>query len=126
MALNITEENLQFISQVHSKSTYAKKINKEETKINWNTDANEVLSHIHGLSPNPGAWFMYKKERIKILKAKISRENGKSGTVLDSNLTIACKSNAIQILELQRQGKNKQLTKEFLLGNKIFTGSVLI
>jgi methionyl-tRNA formyltransferase len=123
---NIINKNIKFINQVHSKASYAKKISKEETKINWNSDANEVLSHIHGLSPNPGAWFMYKKERIKVLKAKIAKENGKFGTVLDSNLTIACKSNAIQILELQRQGKNKQLVKEFLLGNKIFTGSILI
>ena len=115
-----------FIDQMHSEATYAKKIDKAEAKINWNLGANKVLSHIHGLSPSPGAWFEFENERFKILKAKISTLNGKSNSVLDENLTIACKSNSIQILELQRQGKNKQTTKEFLLGKKIGNGSILL
>jgi len=117
--------NLKFIDQDHSKATYAKKINKSETKINWNLDSNKVLAHIHGLSPNPGAWFEYQNERFKVLKAKISSINGNPSSVLDGNLTIGCKTNSIQILELQRQGKNKQTTKEFLLGKKIGNGSIL-
>ena len=103
-----------------------KKIDKSEAKINWNLDANKVLSHIHGLSPSPGTWFEFENERFKVLRAKISTLNGKSSSVLDENLTIACKSNSIQILELQRQGKNKQTTKEFLLGRKIGNGSILV
>ncbi len=117
--------NLKFIDQIHSKATYAKKINKDETKINWNLDATKVLAHIHGLSPSPGAWFKYKNERFKVLRAKVSSVNGKSGCTLDDNLTVACKSNSIEILELQRQGKNKQTAKEFLLGKKINDGSIL-
>ena len=115
-----------FIDQKHSEATYAKKIDKAEAKINWNLDANKVLSHIHGLSPSPGAWFEYENERFKVLRAEISTLNGKSSSVLDENLTIACKSNSVQILELQRQGKNKQTTKEFLLGKKIGNGSILV
>jgi len=114
-----------FIEQNHSEATYAKKINKNETKINWHLDASKVLAHIHGLSPSPGAWFEYEKERFKILKAKINPMNGKSGFVLDKNLTIACKSSSIQVLELQRQGKNKQTAKEFLLGKKISISTTL-
>ena len=52
--------------------------------------------------------------------------SGKPGTHLDENLTIGCKSNSIQILEIQRQGKNKQTTKDFLLGKKISKGAILI
>jgi len=115
-----------FIDQKHSEATYAKKIDKAEAKINWNLDANKVLSHIHGLSPSPGAWFEFENERFKVLRAKISTLNGKSSSVLDENLTIACKSNSVQILELQRQGKNKQTTKEFLLGKQIGNGSILV
>ena len=85
-----------------------------------------MLAHIHGLSPSPGAWFEFEGERFKILRAKISSENGKPGYVLDENLTIGCGSNSIQILELQRQGKSKQTTKEFLLGKKISKGSIII
>ena len=115
-----------FIDQKHSEATYAKKIDKTEAKINWNQDANKVLSHIHGLSPSPGAWFEFENERFKVLRAKISKLNGKFSSVLDENLTIACKSNSIQILELQRQGKNKQTTNDFLLGKKIGKGSILV
>jgi len=114
-----------FTDQAHGEATYAKKINKNETKINWNLDAEKVIAHIHGLSPNPGAWFQYKDERFKVLRVKKSSTIGKPGFVLDENLTIACKSNSIQIIELQRQGRNKQTTKEFLLGNKINNGSIL-
>jgi len=117
--------NLKFIGQIHSEATYAEKINKGETKINWSLDATKVLAHIHGLSPNPGAWFEYENDRFKFLRAKISTANGKAGCALDDNLTVACKSNSIKILELQRQGKNKQTAKEFLLGKKINSGSIL-
>ena len=114
-----------FVHQVHAESTYAKKIDKDETKINWNLDAEDVVAHIHGLSPNPGAWFEYKGYRFKVLRVKKYSISGKHGTVIDDNLTVACKSNSIQILELQKQGKNKQTVKEFLLGNKIIIGTNL-
>ena len=123
---SIENGNSKFVDQDASKATYAKKIDKNETKINWNKDANKVLAHIHGLSPNPGAWFEFDKERFKVLKAKASSENGKIGYVIDDNLTVGCKTEAIQILELQRQGKKKQTTKEFLLGKKITKGMILV
>ena len=122
---NIENNELKFKEQIETEATYAKKIDKKETKINWRLDANNVVRHIHGLSPNPGAWFEYEKERFKVLRVKEILKNGKSGYVLDQNLTVACKSNSIQILELQRQGKKKQTTKEFLLGKKINSGTLL-
>ena len=115
-----------FLDQDNSQATYAKKIEKNETKINWNMEAGKVLAHIHALSPTPGAWFELKNERYKILKAKISSANGKSGHILDDNLTVGCGTNSIEVLELQRQGKNIQTTKEFLLGKKINKGTILI
>ena len=125
-SLKTLETNsLKFIDQNNSEATYAKKIDKSETKINWNFDSKKVLAHIHGLSPNPGSWFEYEKERFKVLRAKTSTDKGKPGSVLDGDLTIGCKSNSIQILELQRQGRNKQTTKEFLLGKTISKGSIL-
>jgi len=123
---SIKNGNLKFINQDDSQATYAKKIDKNESKINWNRDANIVLAQIHGLSPSPGAWFEFNKERFKVLRATTSLAAGKPGYVLDKNLIVGCSSNSIQILELQRQGKNKQNTKEFLLGNKIEKGTILI
>tara|TARA_B100000029_G_scaffold223557_1_gene221521 strand:+ start:2569 stop:3489 length:921 start_codon:yes stop_codon:yes gene_type:complete len=114
-----------FVDQVHTEATYARKIDKTETKIDWNLEANKVIRHVHALSPNPGAWFEYKNERFKVLRAKKNTNSGKPGRVLDEKLTIGCKSDSIQILEIQRQGKNKQSVKEFLLGTKITSGSNL-
>ena len=108
-----------FIDQDEQKATYAKKINKEEGKINWDNSAENILAQINSLLPNPGAWFSFMGERYKILKASISEAEGEKGKVIDNNLTIACKSKSIKVNEIQRQGKNKQSTREFLLGSKI-------
>ena len=79
----IEKESPKFKNQIHSSATYAKKINKNETKINWNLDANIVLSHVHSLSPSPGAWFEYDNERYKVLKAKLSKAGGKPSLVIE-------------------------------------------
>ena len=114
-----------FIDQDEQKATYAKKINKEEGKINWDNSAENILAQINSLLPNPGAWFSFMGERYKILKASISEAEGEKGKVIDNNLTIACKSKSIKVNEIQRQGKNKQSTSEFLLGSKIKKETVL-
>ena len=108
-----------FVEQDHGKATYAKKINKEEAKIVWKEDAIKIIAKINGLYSNPGAWFLFQGERYKILKATLSDLKGQPGSVLDGNLTIACGDKSIKIQEIQRQGKSKQKTTEFLLGSKI-------
>ncbi|OUW48696.1 MAG: methionyl-tRNA formyltransferase [Candidatus Pelagibacter sp. TMED196] len=108
-----------FKEQNHKEATYAKKISKEEAKINWNQSAKIVLAKINGLNPNPGAWFNYKNERYKIWKAKIINTSGNPGTTVDEMLTVACAEQSIKILEIQKEGKSRQQTDQFLLGNKI-------
>ena len=122
----IRNKNLKFLDQDHLQATYAKKIDKNETRINWKENADKVLCHIHGLSPNPGAWFEFDKERYKVLRAQISPENGKPNHILDENLIVGCGSGSIKILELQRQGRNIQSAKEFLLGKKISKGMKVV
>ena len=119
---DIFEGKAIFKEQDHSKSTYAKKIEKNESKIIWEDSAEKVIGKINGLNPNPGSWFMFKGERYKILSAEISLANGKAGLVLNENLEVACGKNAIKILEIQRQGKKAQKSKEFLLGSSIKRG----
>ena len=111
-----------FQEQNHKEATYAKKISKEEAKINWNNPARTILAKINGLNPNPGAWFKYKNERYKVWKAKIVNTSGSPGTILDEMLTISCKEQSIKILEIQKEGKNRQQIDQFLLGNKINKG----
>jgi len=122
----LSAEKIEFKKQDDGKVTYAKKIIKDETRINWNLEADKIIAHIHGLSPSPGAWFEYKGDRFKVFKATKSSLSGKPGTVMNENLNVACKSNSIQILELQKQGKKKQTVKEFLLGYKIDKGIILV
>tara|TARA_Y100000590_G_scaffold403349_1_gene489964 strand:+ start:9632 stop:10531 length:900 start_codon:yes stop_codon:yes gene_type:complete len=122
---NLKNDKLEFKKQEDNKATYANKISKNETRINWNLKADKVVAHIHGLSPSPGAWFQHKGDRFKVFKASKYLATGKPGTAIDDNLNIACKSHSIKILELQKQGKNKQTAKEFLLGQKIKSGSIL-
>ena len=122
---NIENGEAKFLDQNHNEATYAKKITKNETKINWNLSSDKVISHIHGLSPNPGAWFQFKNERYKVIMVKKSNFKDKPGVVVDEKLTVACQSESIQILEIQREGKKRQAIKDLLLGGKIYKGSVL-
>ena len=118
----IEKGQAKFQEQNHRQATYAKKISKTEGQINWNENAQKVLAKINGLNPNPGAWFQYKKERYKVWKAKIVNENSDAGKTIDDKLTIACNEKSIKILEIQKEGKSRQLTDQFLLGNKIKQG----
>ena len=120
---DILEDKVKFINQDHSKATYAKKINKEESQIDWNDDVSKIIGKINGLSPSPGAFFSFNGERYKILKAVIGSGIGQVGEVISNQLEIACKSNkSIKILEIQRQGKKPQRISEFMLGSKIKKG----
>ena len=123
---NIIENKIQFIDQDHSEATYAKKIDKIEGKINWNNNGLTILGKINGLFPVPGAFFNFKGERYKILKAEIGNGVGKIGEVLNDKLEIACSnSQSIKVLEIQRQGKKSQKIGEFMLGSIIKKGSVI-
>ena len=99
---------------------------KTEGKINWKESAKKILAKINGLNPNPGAWFEYNQERYKIWKAEIVNKNNDPGKTLDNKLTIACGEQSIKILEIQKEGKNRQLTEQFLLGNEIKEGVSII
>jgi methionyl-tRNA formyltransferase len=90
--------------------TYAKKIDKAETKIDFTKSAVEVRNHIHGLSPFPGAWCILAASRVKILKAQAVDH------VMDDALTFACGSGAIKFLSLQREGKGVMDAVTFLRG----------
>ena len=121
----IIDGKAKFIDQNHKQATYAKKILKSEAKIDWKENAKSILAKINGLNPNPGAWFEYDNQRFKVWKAKIINEKNKVGTIINNNLTIACRDQSIQILQIQKEGKNRQSTEQFLTGNKINKGIIL-
>ena len=123
---DILEDKVTFSEQDHSKATYARKIDKKEGQLKWNDNAPNIIGKINGLFPIPGAFFNFKGERYKILKAEIGNGVGKMGEVLSDKLEIACNNNqSIKILEIQRQGKKPQKIGEFMLGSQIKKGSII-
>jgi methionyl-tRNA formyltransferase len=107
---------LQLKPQSEDGVTYAAKIDKAEARIDWTRPAREVLRHIHGLSPFPGAWAELENARVKILRCELANGTGAPGEVLDDHLTIACGEGAIRLIELQREGKARMQAADFLRG----------
>ena len=124
---DILSDKAKFVDQDHLKATYAKKIHKEESQIDWNEDASKIIGKINGLFPSPGASFNFNGERYKILKAEIGNGTGLVGEIISNQLEVACNNNqSIKILEIQRQGKRPQKISEFMLGSQIKKGSKLL
>ena len=121
----IESKAVKFIEQNDKDATYAKKIDKMETKIDWKDDAKIIIGKINAFSPSPGCWFKYQGVRVKIIDAKEVDASGTPGQIINKNFTIACSKNAIQILVLQKEGKKIMSAIDFLKGNEIEIGSKL-
>ncbi|TPK62868.1 methionyl-tRNA formyltransferase [Mesorhizobium sp. B2-4-19] len=123
---------LTFSAQVAEGVTYARKIDKSETRVDWTRPAAEVHNHLRGLSPFPGAWSEIdiggRMERLKLLRStlseglSLSEGLGESGGILDDRLTVACGAGAIRLVEVQRAGGKPAAASEFLRGAKIVKG----
>ena len=123
---NILDDKAKFIEQNHAQATYASKIQKLEGKIDWDENALNIIGKINGLYPVPGAFFIFKGERYKILKADIGNGIGNPGEVVSDYLEVACGNRqSIKIKEIQRQGKKPQNIGEFMLGSQIKKGSLI-
>ena len=105
--------------------TYAKKVLKEESRIDWTKSAREVDCLIRGLSPTPGAWTQASGERLKILFAAPEDRNGAAGEVLDDQLSIACGKGSVRLVHVQRAGKSVMTASELLRGFSLPQGSRL-
>ena len=123
---NILDDKAKFIDQNHAQATYASKIQKLEGRIDWDENALNIIGKINGLYPVPGAFFIFKGERYKILKADIGNGIGNPGEVVSDYLEVACgNGQSIKIKEIQRQGKKPQNIGEFMLGSQIKKGSLI-
>jgi methionyl-tRNA formyltransferase len=117
---------LQLTPQAATGATYAAKIDKNETRIDWTKPWNEVHNHCRGLSPFPGAWCeLAGAGRVKILRTTKGAGSGPPGQVLDDKLTVACGSGAVRLLQLQRAGKQPMGLDEFLRGTPLAPATVL-
>ena len=118
--------SLSLTPQPEQSVTYAAKIGKDETRIDWTRPWREVHNHIRGLSPFPGAWFEFGGMRVKALRSTKGEGTGASGTALDGSLTIACGDGAVRLVQVQRAGKQPMAAEEFLRGTKVDPGVRLV
>ena len=124
-ALGEIERGAKLTSQPAEGVTYAAKISKNETRIDWAKPWKEVHDHIRGLSPFPGAWFDLGGARIKALRSTKGDGKGKPGVALDEQLTIACGDGAVRLTQVQGEGRKAMSADEFLRGTPVKAGTQL-
>ena len=117
--------SLKLTPQPETGVTYATKISKDETRIDWSKPARQVHDNIRGLSPFPGAWCEIGGVRVKALRSTKGEGKGVAGTVLDDNLTIACGDGAVRLTQVQGAGRKAMSAEEFLRGTKVEAGARL-
>ena len=111
--------------------TYAAKVDKGETRLDFRRPAQEVHNRVRGLSPAPGAWFEAvhegRSERIKLLRTAVLAHAASAppGTILDDALSIACGEGAVRMLKVQRSGRKPMAAGEFLRGFPLGKGARL-
>jgi len=115
--------------QSEEEITYAKKVTKNEGRINWSAPARRLERKIRALEPWPGARFKFKGEQIKIFGSEVfeieSSSSVPAGTVIDDFLTILCGDGALRPIHLQRPGRKRLDLNQFLMGYKISKGDLL-
>jgi methionyl-tRNA formyltransferase len=129
-ALDAVESgSLVLVPQPLAGVTYAAKISKDETRIDWKRPWQEVHNRVRGLSPFPGAWSEIAANgapiRVKLLRTTRGEGSGAPGSVLDDALTVACGGGAVRILELQRAGRQAMNAADFLRGSPLGAGARL-
>lgn len=125
----IERGSLDFQAQSEDGVTYAHKLSKLESRIDWSKSANEISCHIRGLSPFPGAWFELdvkgNPQRIRVHAAQVKTQSGEPGVTLDDALTIGCGEGSIQLLTVQKAGKSAMDANAFLRGLPVRAGTRL-
>jgi len=105
--------------------TYAKKLSRDEARLDWRAPAERLERQIRAFDPWPGAFFVLGQERVRVLAAKVEAGGGVPGTVLDERLTIACGEGTLRPTRVQRAGRGAMDTEALLRGFAIPPGTVV-
>lgn len=126
MVGTLTElEMLRALPQDDANATYASKIDKAESRIDWTRGAEQIERQVRAFAPSPGAWFEHAGERYRVLAAELVAGSGAPGAILDNALTVATAERAIRLLMLQRAGKPAMPAGDLLRGKPIPAGTQL-
>ncbi len=106
-------------------ATYARKLAKDEGRIDWSRPAGDIARMIRALTPWPGVWCMVGEERLKVLAAEPATGTGAPGTLLDSHLAVACGTGALRLIRVQRAGKGPMAAEDLLRGFPLPAGTLL-
>lgn len=124
----IEKGELEAVPQNHEESTYAGMLSKEMGRLDFNKDAKSLEALIRGCNPWPGTFTFINGKSLKIWKASVSNDNGTPGTIINvtsDSVVIACKEGALNVTELQLEGKKRMSAHDFLLGYKLEIGTKL-
>ncbi|MDE0779365.1 MAG: methionyl-tRNA formyltransferase [Alphaproteobacteria bacterium] len=117
--------SLSAIPQIEDGMTYAAKLERGEERIDWTRSAEELVRHVRGFAPWPGAWFEQDGDRIKVLVAEVASGDGAPGEVRDDALLVACGGGALRLLRVQRAGRGAMEAGEYLRGRPVAQGTRL-
>jgi len=126
--VELQKGRVQAVPQPEAGVTYARKIEKEETRLDWSRPAVELERAVRAFRPSPGAFSMLDGEPLKIWRARVRDDRGVPGTVLrlqDDAIVVACGQAALEVTELQRPGARRLRTAEFLRGRALASGTRL-
>jgi methionyl-tRNA formyltransferase len=113
------------VAQPEEGVTYAKKIDKAETRLDFAQPAEQVERQVRAFAPTPGAWFELEGERFRVLAAEVREGEGEPAGTLDDRLTVACGEGAIRPTLIQRAGRPAMDTEALLRGRPIPAGTRL-
>jgi methionyl-tRNA formyltransferase len=113
------------VAQAASCATYARKIDKSETRLDWTQSASALERAVRAFRPSPGAYALLQAEPVKIWRARVHDAEGDPGAVLDTKdeVVIACGEKALAVSELQRAGGRRLSAREFLRGHPLPAGA---
>jgi methionyl-tRNA formyltransferase len=106
-------------------ATYAAKIEKRETALDWRRPAMQLERAIRAFRPSPGAVASLQGEALKIWRARVAKGDGTPGTILaaDESILVACGVGALAITDVQRPGRNRMPVRQFVLGHSLRPGT---
>lgn len=125
MIVDVLADMPQAVTQPEQGLTYAHKLAKEESHIDWTLAAADIERSLRAFTPWPGMSLQYNGEKLRVHKVAVVDQSGKAGEIIAEPLVVACGSQALAILEIQRAGKTRQPIDAFRRGFHVTVGDML-